>query len=488
MSEIITNTNFLLDGNRLFIQSENINIFPCSRRGQYSDTNPPLVYDPEARLNTERTNRLHTALNGFKDCFILNNPNDFKAGDTLVFVLAGYYIEVKNFNPQDFADKLKLKDTDDDTVYAHLSLHTGIDLNTPHDNVDYTTEILYRQSNETIDHQYLDVAYTDGNNTKDFFVGVSFVKEPIYSETIDSETKKVTISYNLPIFEYSNDSWNLVQSSLLPKIEHGETKDSIKISGDFTIEHTKDNGEKQTSFKVTKDETILGPTKISELEVTVEDLTVSEGNINVTKGKVTTKELQVDTYAKIKDLDVDANIYTDTVNAIASITAPLVKTNKITSDNTEVIIDKAVNVTGKATLNSDIDVKGNLTVQSGNALLKKTTVEGLTDTGNTTLKNLKVHNTDNTALADVDKITALSATITNLTINDKAIVKELDAENATIDNLSIGTDINLKNGVITANKVIVDGSQVPVIALEQIESAANSAWQLQINNVNVIKK
>ena len=51
------NTNRLhLDNGKVFIQSSNINVFPCSRRGQFSEDNFVKHYDPEARLNTERTN------------------------------------------------------------------------------------------------------------------------------------------------------------------------------------------------------------------------------------------------------------------------------------------------------------------------------------------------------------------------------------------------------------------------------------------------
>ena len=220
--------NFLVNNNRVFLPSRNINVFPCSRRGQSKIEDIPEYYDPEARLNTERTNRIHTAINGFKGfndsySFVINN--DFTTGDTLVFVLAGYRIEVKNFNPEDIAEALGL--TDANTIYAHLSLHTGISLQVE----DYFTDILYRQSNESTDVNYLDVYYEKNSNKDSFFVGVSFTTD----ETEDNLVDYTLINYNLPLFSKADSTWQLVQTSLLPKIEHDETENSIKISGDFMM-------------------------------------------------------------------------------------------------------------------------------------------------------------------------------------------------------------------------------------------------------------
>ena len=125
---------------RAFVQSQNINVFPCSRRGQFgietvdAEGKPiksKVNGDPEARLNTERTNRLRTSINGFTDSFIGSftknkdeNGNELETG-TLIFALAGYRMEVKEFNPANIATALGI---DDGIIYAHLSLHDGIPL------------------------------------------------------------------------------------------------------------------------------------------------------------------------------------------------------------------------------------------------------------------------------------------------------------------------------------------------------------------------
>jgi hypothetical protein len=118
--------------------------------------------------------------------------------------------------------------------------------------------------------------------------------------------------YNLPLFSYADGEWQLVQTSLLPKIEHGETADSLKIKGDFTVAH----GE-QTSFKVTKDKTILGPTQLSELTVvgnaqidgaTTINNDLTAKNLTITDGKVTTPTLDANTINVSSNASVTGSI------------------------------------------------------------------------------------------------------------------------------------------------------------------------------------
>lgn len=251
---------------RVFIPSQNINVFPCSRRGQITTEGSKLNCDPEARLNTERTNRLRTSINGFTDSFIEGftknkdeNEAELETG-TLVFVLAGYRMEVKEFNPASIATALGI---DDGTIYAHLSLHDGI----PFGVANYFTEILYRQSTKTIKHNYIDVEYSDGDINSDFFMGVSFTTTDEVKDTIvvNDETKQLKKA-NLPLFSKEVDGdWKLVEASKLPKVEHDTEPDSIKLSGDFTVEHTNDNGDKQTSLKVTK-------AKVTANEIWLDDI------------------------------------------------------------------------------------------------------------------------------------------------------------------------------------------------------------------------
>ena len=367
----INDNGFLINNSRVFLRSENINVFPCSRRGQAGldplATGSVKYYDPEARLNTERTNRLHTAVNGFKDSFINSYINS-----TLVFVLAGYHIEVKNFDPADIASALG----SDKTLYAHLRLHDNVSLGV----TDYFTEMLYRQSDSDDDKNYLDVSYVDGTNSGDFFVGVSFTKD-----LVDDDVATV---HNLPLFSMSDNGWELVQTSLLPKIEHGETADSIKINGDFTVKH----GE-QISFKVTKDKTIFGPTQMSELTVagkaqidgaTTVNNDLTAKNLTITDGKVTTPTLDV---------------------------------NKITSKQTEITLDKTLNATA-INVSSNASVTGSLTsgsLKTGMSEATSLKVTGESNLANvntkkTTANELWLEGTDKTSIGQVPALAIVHLT------------------------------------------------------------------------------
>ncbi len=203
---------------RLFLPSTSINIFPCSRRGQSSTTDPITFYDPEARLNTERTNRIGTAINGLADSFI-----DSYESDTLVFVLGGYRIEIANIDISKIAEALGVS-AGTGTIYAHLSLHDKISLNSS----DYSTEILYQQYNDGAPVNSLDIPY-EGNH---FFVGVSFTIKSELKDTITRNGAAVDLrSYDLALFSRTSNTepWQLVKTSLLPSIRHGYTDDSIDV-------------------------------------------------------------------------------------------------------------------------------------------------------------------------------------------------------------------------------------------------------------------
>lgn len=451
----INGVNFLNNNGRVFLPSKNIDIFPCSRRGQYSDTSTFAYYDPEARLNTERTNRIGTAINGFTDSFIINET--FSDNDTIVFVLAGYRIQVKNFVPADIAEALEVTDG---KIYAHLSLHKDISLNVE----GYHTEILYRQSTEAKQKNYLDVTYTDNDITDDFFVGISFTAAPVE----DTFNNAVLTAHNLSLFEKLNSEWLLVQVSLLPKIKHGDTEDSIKINGDFTVEHTKADGTVQTSFKVTDEATTLGPTVMSSLIVGE----VVEGEIFPVSGTIKAKN----------------NIMAPVIVATTAIDTPQLGTAVLTSDdpdNPEIVVDpdKALKVN---TIDSDT-VEG-LTIKQATKLENALEVDGTVLINNTitaeklVITDKDIDGTDKgeivTPQLRVNRITSNEGSIT--VDNKKLIVnKSLEMlakaptttdpdpspakatiEQAVIGDLAVKTDTKLKGstGKISAtNSISTDG-------------------------------
>ena len=525
----ISSTGLLIQNNRAFLPSTNINIFPCSRRGQagIEEAGSASYYDPEARLNTEHTNRLHTAVNGFTDSFIINNQ--FTDGGTLAFVLNGYRVEVNEFSPSSIAAALGV--TDNDILYAHLSLHNDISLNV----TGYYTKILYRQSTAANDKNYLDVSYsyTEESTTRkgDFFVGVSF--------TADKAAQDAGVTpYVLPLFSKVNGTWQLVQTSLLPKVEHDETENSIKISGDFTVEHTKDNGTQQVSFKVTEDETVLGPTIMSKLAVATSDSVklddISNGSITAEADILAKNAITAENRLSVPEVflanNPDKKVTISAENGLEVTKNTLIKGELTVESDTNLqtlaagatTLSSTLDVTGKVTAKNGFDVKGgvavttgsltvkenitaetgNLTVSNGNANINgKTTTNELqvstyakiedldvdtnidTPTANVTnTLNVRSSSADNPAEANIDK-----AIVDNLVVNETANINGLEAGTANIGTLNVVDGLNGSAGKVTAvevsaGKITQNGNQVPEITLEQ-QSIEPEIWQLQVSHV-----
>lgn len=461
----VTNTDNSVD-RRVFLQSKNVNIFPCSRRGQFDMQDSAKYYDPEARLNTERTNRLSTSVNGFTDSFIDNFDAD--AGN-LVFTLAGYRVEAKNINIEKIAEALAA--TDEDIIYAHLSLHTGISLSIN----DYYTEILYRQSNSSYDKNYIDVTYTSNGITNDFFVGISFTKDANAKDLLAGAR---LIEHNLPIFHKITGSWELVQTSLLPKIEHGETEDSIKVSGDFTVKH-----DEQTSFKVTEDKTTITNDftikRVSDegvqtsFEITKHGVGTVNVPLHITKATAVDGVLNSTSATRTKNLIVgeliEGEIFPDegTIKAKKHIETP-------TLEATVGIDTPLLNVTNDGNGQANIDnaeIKGALEV-IGDTMLQglsasATNLGSLTVNGDTTLKG-------KTAISNDLDITGTATSSSSKTGAAEAASLKVTGES------NLGS-VNAKK--VTANEVYLEDAskaflcQVP--ALEVVHLTATDTYRLR---------
>lgn len=495
---------------RVFLSSKKINIFPCSRRGQYESEYSIKHYDPEARLNTERTNRLHTAINGFKDSFIERfeeySYTDEAAEETivlkkLIFVLAGYRVEIEDFDPTIIAEALSLGTSD--TIYAHLSLRDKISLSTE----DYYTEILHRQSTEPTEVNYLDISYGD---TEDecFFVGVSFVKD---KNTSDDSLP----SYNLPLFSYSDNEWKIVQTSLLPKIEHDTTEDSIKVSGDFTISHDASPELKVTAnvAEFTVPVTVTKPTG-SSAAVTVDGATWLKGTAQI-DDEVTlynkllvksgdTTRAEVNGSNVIFNLPVTVNneltVHKDFETTTTTLNVDKIKTRETSSVtiSSPVILENTLHVNPTAPSSPAAKVTGSLEVTSSistetinvNTLqsvdtVKTDKVEGLLITSTATSPNRTLKVEGKTSITDeliagnttlnslkvaIDKLTVTNAsaefkvpvTITGDTNSLKSPVLDVKVIKNTVTDASTGANLGVSiedalsvTGEITAKKVVI---------------------------------
>ncbi len=494
MAEI--KNGLLLNNDRVFLPSTDINVFPCSRRGQaniedIAIENSATYYDPEARLNTERTNRLRTALNGFTDSFIKSYEAEAK---TLVFVLAGYYVEIKNFDPAIIASTLG---EGVDKIYAHLRLHDHVSLGVK----DYFTEMLYRQSESELDSNYLDVTYTINGDKGDFFVGVSFTNEPVEG----------TATHNLQLFSYVNDAWKRTPASLLPKIEHGETENSIKVSGDFTadtitaknrlntpvidtkvIENTADDTgvSVNDALNVTAGHTVSVDTvKVNTINSRQENGTVTiESPVTLTKGL----EVQAGNTVLNGNLAVEDNINVGTPSspATADKGGCIVAKFDITAEE-DIIAKRDIDVGRNASITKDLVVSGNATVKTSLVVGERTSADS-TDAGAITAKTsvktplLNVTNHYN-AQAYIDnatipgelkvqnngtaKITTDAITVTGATNLQKLNAKETNLESLAIAGdatpgsvLTVNGNTTVKNDLNVTSKTTTSSLEVTAVA------------------------
>jgi hypothetical protein len=225
----------------VFIKSSNINVFPCSRRRACiveNQQNRYIPFDPEARLNTEANNRKHSALNGFKQDYILNELTT--ANNELSLVLAGYLFNIKlpGYTSADILGAVLYTGTPtiNSYIYANIRLETTSFFSDG--DINATTEILRAQTeDENPDTDCLDVFYnSDDNNdvtVKDnyYFSGLSFSKNRVVTP---SNKQRIV---NLPILKYNGNTWQFYQPSKLPQVNHGDAPNSVSFEN-VTIEDT----------------------------------------------------------------------------------------------------------------------------------------------------------------------------------------------------------------------------------------------------------
>ena len=248
----------------VFIKSTNIQAYPCGRRrSQQIDTVDRnkdgkvqedekyfIPFDPEARLNTEANNRKYSSLNGYTQTYLERWDEVEKV---LILSLGGYLftislsdncITVKDFS-KELLTKLNLSDYNSITkIYANILLEetplfSGFN--------DYNTWVLRDQANNTIGETCLDLLNTsatnDGTSAKiqDFnnyyFSGLSFSVVPLSGKEetrsdkhVDESGKRSQHIISLCILNKIRNTWYVNESARLPKIEHGDTIDSVKIS------------------------------------------------------------------------------------------------------------------------------------------------------------------------------------------------------------------------------------------------------------------
>ena len=239
-----------------FIESKNIQVFPCGRRRSTSlstEDDSRIPFDPEARLNTEANNRKHASKNGFTQTYL-----DCWENNKLTLILAGYLFDVRLASEyNDFGNAVTADGT---SVYANILINnTPLFQGTYKNNAElsYSTDILdswHSENNLMLDA--LDLPINDeGNDDKTleldnyYFSGLAFSAQPVATlsryETDDTfkaaveagnfPTKDEYINFNnsrvisLRILDKVGAEWVVHEPAKLPHIEHGADPNSIVV-------------------------------------------------------------------------------------------------------------------------------------------------------------------------------------------------------------------------------------------------------------------
>jgi hypothetical protein len=295
--------------NITFPASIDVQAFPCARRRSIEltigQTQQMWPFDPEARLNTERNNRRHTGINGYRDSYI-NTINIEKPTATAPasgqeqklgecdFTLAGYNFKLNLFEDSlptgftrtgvtsgiDLLGQLILHGLDlDETIansanklYANIvleeqMLYTGDLTNATTKKLSASSWLLGRQIfQNTGSETALDLlrAVAPGENASDlikdpanfYFSALSFSKEKITPSSAVEDVNGVSISpvvlsgknlivVSMNILQKSNNQCVINQRALLPDIRHGSTVDSVEVGSLNAL-----NGLTQTASKI----------------------------------------------------------------------------------------------------------------------------------------------------------------------------------------------------------------------------------------------
>jgi hypothetical protein len=256
--------NLTVDGIQVtFIKSTNVQVYPCGRRRGNADltgnSESYIPFDPEARLNTEANNRKHSGLNGYTQTYI----KDWE-GDLLTMSLGGYLFNITfpdgsvpdGYLSQDGVGKKIAENVLNSAatkIYANILIQ---DVHLYSGFTEYYTGVLRNQTATDQPTTSLDLLVTGSDY---YFSGLSFSTSPLTEEdkawssisrlvTLNdgaSTTVKQTVISLCILNKTQEDdeteaTWKLYQPALLPKIEHGDTEDSIAVTGNALMKSTLD--------------------------------------------------------------------------------------------------------------------------------------------------------------------------------------------------------------------------------------------------------
>ena len=217
-------------GDKQYIESQKIRVFPCAYRGYYP-ADETLVFDPEARATTEAnfTNTFHK-LSDNKESYVIawvpNSATDIDGTGTLKCVIGGYYFEIYNHRMSNFFyQETDPEDSKPKPKPYYLCIKTeSISLGTSKPDSTRTTKVLSSFAEST---NYLDVKDTQGRYA---FTGLLVSKTADESATASLApfiaTPKATEGY-----DYKIDPTKLSITNLL---DVGSGNYSIRMIEDDT--------------------------------------------------------------------------------------------------------------------------------------------------------------------------------------------------------------------------------------------------------------
>lgn len=243
---------FIKNEDLVFVKSLNIKAFPCGRRrAELIDADNDnkldgyIPFDPEARLNTEANNRRYSGLNGFKQSYLVNWNSR-----SVLFVIGGYLFRIDAaMDPATFGEKVaEHLGNNVDKIYANIRL-VNVELFSGGGIGTVSTEVLCEQARTQNPSTCLDFPIenvagnesatykSDSNNY--YFAGLSLSSKDLEAAN-EFEDSSSVISEQI-LEKDTNGHWQVYNPFRLPKIDHGDTRDSIKIEGDLTVKATDSN-------------------------------------------------------------------------------------------------------------------------------------------------------------------------------------------------------------------------------------------------------
>jgi hypothetical protein len=367
------------DGNGVlltFIKSANVQAYPCGRRrstaidkdGDLENTPTDKYYfpfDPEARLNTEANNRKHSSLNGFTQTYLKNWSDTDKV---FSMSLAGYLFTIEKDDEYLTADNFGNAIAKPDAanyIYANILIE-DVHLFAGENFLQYYTGVLRNQSDTSLPETSLDLPCVTALNSENkiaalrafenyYFSGLSFSTIPLTgvndtrsnvpktftrtNVTPNQEVNQLVVS--LCILESVEGKWKIYEPAKLPKIEHGATKDSVKILGDVS---SVKNITSQGNIKVSGNTETAGNIE-AERNITIGDTVITKdisasGNATIGANLTVNKKATIDELKVTKGIDVNGFVAEQSTVKQATVTEVLDVHNE--EKSAQANIDKAI--------------------------------------------------------------------------------------------------------------------------------------------------